>query len=120
MDTIDDIPDDHRRLVRTLHVRLDDGVEFTVGAGTTRRRASGNEMVRATINRRGMPLRTSDLYKEDPKITVQITRIGRVDININPNGTYSGPRRICERSLKDAVEAVVRSYAPERVKLPKP
>lgn len=120
MDTIDDIPDDHRRLARPLRIRLDDGVEFTVEAGTSRRRASGNEMVRAMINRQGMPLRNDDLYKEDPEIRIFIARVGRVDIRINPNGTYSGAGRICERSLRDAVEGVVRRYAPERTKPPGP
>jgi hypothetical protein len=116
----DAIPDHHNQLRNPLRVSRDDGVVFTVDVTTNRRRASGHELVKATIRRGGAPLRQSDLEVQTPQVSVYIERRCRTDIRINSNGTYSGPGHICERSLRDAVIETVRFYCPEPSTGPKP
>lgn len=115
----DAIPDHHNQLVRPLRVAREDGVIFTVQMDTDRRRATGNELIKATIRRGGAPLRQGDLHVENPKVSVFIEGRCRADIEINFNGTYLGPNRRGERSLKDAVLETVRFYCPEPTQSPK-
>jgi hypothetical protein len=112
---IDELPQNHTRLQSgyVFNGVDDNGIEFELRYANTRRQVSSSEMVKAQINamRRGRPMTSADIYKEEPSLTLFIAHRRRVDIRINPNMTYSVGRDN-SRTLKGIVEMSLRPYAP--------
>jgi len=114
---IDQLPADHRR-VSNGYVFLgidDNGVEFELRVQSQRRHLSSSGVVKAQIRSmsRGRPLMPSDLYEDVTVIALFVDGRSRLDIHINPNGTYSvGPRT--GRTLKEIVGKLLQHHAPSR------
>lgn len=111
--TPDAIPTDHRRAERRFLGVTEDGLEFDLEVGSTRRRVGSGDLVKAQMNAmaRGRPLSGADLYREEPEVVLFIKGRRRVDIRVNPNGSYSVGHRH-SRSLREIVEGSLSEFAP--------
>lgn len=116
-----DIPDSHRRAPTRFLGVTEHGLEFDLEVRDVRRRANTSQLVRSHIAAvtRGRPLTNDDLYQSETEITLFIRGRNRVDIRLNPNGTYSIGHRT-HRSLKETVKEHLDRFAPAPAPGPAP
>lgn len=118
---LSDLPLSHDRANGSYNGMSDDGVPFTLTITSSERRANGHELVKSQMNAmvQGRAMRHSDLYKEEPEISLLIARSQRMDIRINPNRTY-GCGRDFGRTLRELVTVLVERYGAEHDSVSKP
>jgi hypothetical protein len=110
---IESLPRNHRELRGVYQGQSEDGCPFQLHVQHGSRQASGNQLMRAQVTalRRGRPMTPSDMRVEYDEIFLLVGRSGRMDIRLNPNGSYSHGN-VFGRDLREIVTNMITTFAP--------
>lgn len=111
--TLDDLPDDHRRLRGAVEGETENGIRFRVEVFSGRRRVGGGELARAYVRAmtRGRPMLPSDFYSDATEITLYVEGRRRFDIEVAPSGWYRHGS-LARRSLRELAGELLARFAP--------